>query len=82
MSTPVPVRLHVNGDEHQLEVEPRLLLVHALRDDLELVLDAVDVQAHRDGCAHCLPPSSRVVLAWPDLTRPGSACEGSAATAG
>jgi hypothetical protein len=26
------VRLTVNGADHQLEVEPRLLLVHALRD--------------------------------------------------
>jgi aerobic carbon-monoxide dehydrogenase small subunit len=36
MSTSVPVRLNVNGVEHQLEVEPRLLLVHALRDNLGL----------------------------------------------
>jgi aerobic carbon-monoxide dehydrogenase small subunit len=36
MSTTVPVRLNVNGVEHQLEVEPRLLLVHALRDNLGL----------------------------------------------
>jgi carbon-monoxide dehydrogenase small subunit len=36
MSTNVPVRLNVNGVEHQLEVEPRLLLVHALRDNLGL----------------------------------------------
>jgi carbon-monoxide dehydrogenase small subunit len=28
----VPVRLRVNGSERQLEVEPRLLLVHLLRD--------------------------------------------------
>ena len=36
MSRSVPVRLDVNGTEHQLEVEPRLLLVHALRDRLGL----------------------------------------------
>jgi carbon-monoxide dehydrogenase small subunit len=36
MSRTVPVRLNVNGVEHHLEVEPRLLLVHALRDHLGL----------------------------------------------
>ncbi len=36
MSRPIPVQLSVNGVEHQLEVEPRLLLVHALRDRLGL----------------------------------------------
>ena len=28
----VNVRLNVNGVEHSIDVEPRLLLVHALRD--------------------------------------------------
>src|ERR671925_2242045 len=36
MSSPVSVRLNVNGVDHELEVEPRLLLVHALRDHLGL----------------------------------------------
>src|SRR3982074_1466750 len=36
MRRTVPVRLNVNGVEHHLEVEPRLLLVHALRDRLGL----------------------------------------------
>ena len=36
MARSVPVRLNVNGTEHELEVEPRLLLVHALRDHLGL----------------------------------------------
>jgi aerobic carbon-monoxide dehydrogenase small subunit len=30
------IRLVVNGDEHELEVEPRRLLVDVLRDDLDL----------------------------------------------
>src|SRR4051794_22438522 len=30
------VRLQVNGDDHELEVEPRLFLVHLLRDKLGL----------------------------------------------
>ena len=36
MSKTVPVTLNVNGVEHHLDVEPRLLLVHALRDHLGL----------------------------------------------
>jgi len=32
----VPVKMTVNGAEHSSEVEPRLLLVHYLRDVLEL----------------------------------------------
>jgi aerobic carbon-monoxide dehydrogenase small subunit len=31
-----PVTLAVNGTEHQVQVEPRALLVHVLRDDLNL----------------------------------------------
>jgi len=34
--TPTSVTLTVNGVERTLEVEPRMLLVHALRDDLGL----------------------------------------------
>ena len=36
MSSTVNVRLNVNGTEHELDAEPRLLLVHALRDRLGL----------------------------------------------
>ena len=36
MSHRVPVRLSVNGQAHELEVEPRTLLVHALREQLGL----------------------------------------------
>jgi carbon-monoxide dehydrogenase small subunit len=51
MSTPVPVRLNVNGVEHQLEVEPRLLLVHALRD--ELGLTGTHVGCDTSNCGAC-----------------------------
>jgi carbon-monoxide dehydrogenase small subunit len=34
MSSRVPVHLTVNGRSHELDVEPRTLLVHALRDGL------------------------------------------------
>jgi carbon-monoxide dehydrogenase small subunit len=51
MSTPVPVRLSVNGTEHQLEVEPRLLLVHALRDQLDLT--GTHVGCDTSNCGAC-----------------------------
>jgi len=51
MSTPVSVRLHVNGVEHQLDVEPRLLLVHALRDQLGLT--GTHVGCDTSNCGAC-----------------------------
>jgi aerobic carbon-monoxide dehydrogenase small subunit len=51
MSTPVSVRLNVNGAEHQLEVEPRLLLVHALRDQLGLT--GTHVGCDTSNCGAC-----------------------------
>lgn len=33
---PVEIKLHINGKDHHSEVEPRLLLVHYLRDTLGL----------------------------------------------
>ena len=51
MSRTVPVRLDVNGVEHQLEVEPRLLLVHALRD--ELGLTGTHVGCDTSNCGAC-----------------------------
>jgi len=36
MAETVPVRLTVNGVEHEARVEPRMLLVHFLRDELDL----------------------------------------------
>jgi|SRR5689334_9319462 len=51
MSTTVPVRLNVNGVEHQLEVEPRLLLVHALRENLGLT--GTHVGCDTSNCGAC-----------------------------
>jgi aerobic carbon-monoxide dehydrogenase small subunit len=51
MSTTVPVRLSVNGAEQQLEVEPRLLLVHALRDQLGLT--GTHVGCDTSNCGAC-----------------------------
>ncbi len=51
MSTPVPVRLNVNGVDHQLDVEPRLLLVHALRENLGLT--GTHVGCDTSNCGAC-----------------------------
>jgi len=51
MNRAVPVRLHVNGVEHHLEVEPRLLLVHALRDHLGLT--GTHVGCDTSNCGAC-----------------------------
>ncbi len=51
MSKTVPVRLSVNGVEHQLEVEPRLLLVHAIRDHLGLT--GTHVGCDTSNCGAC-----------------------------
>jgi carbon-monoxide dehydrogenase small subunit len=51
MATTVPVHLHVNGVDHDLQVEPRLLLVHALRD--ELGLTGTHVGCDTSNCGAC-----------------------------
>jgi carbon-monoxide dehydrogenase small subunit len=51
MARSVSVRLHVNGVEHQLDVEPRLLLVHALRDKLGLT--GTHVGCDTSNCGAC-----------------------------
>jgi aerobic carbon-monoxide dehydrogenase small subunit len=51
MTRTVPVRLSVNGVEHELDVEPRLLLVHALRDNLNLT--GTHVGCDTSNCGAC-----------------------------
>ncbi|HLI58977.1 MAG TPA: (2Fe-2S)-binding protein [Solirubrobacteraceae bacterium] len=51
MSGIVNVRLKVNGEEHELQIEPRLLLVHALRD--ELGLTGTHVGCDTSNCGAC-----------------------------
>jgi carbon-monoxide dehydrogenase small subunit len=51
MSRTVPVSLRVNGTEHHLDVEPRLLLVHALRDHLDLT--GTHVGCDTSNCGAC-----------------------------
>ena len=51
MSTRVTVRLTVNGTEQEIDVEPRRLLVHALRDDLGLT--GTHVGCDTSSCGAC-----------------------------
>jgi aerobic carbon-monoxide dehydrogenase small subunit len=51
MSSTTHVRLTVNGTEHELDVEPRLLLVHALRDALGLT--GTHVGCDTSNCGAC-----------------------------
>jgi carbon-monoxide dehydrogenase small subunit len=51
MSSTHTVSLNVNGVEHHLEVEPRLLLVHALRDGLGLT--GTHVGCDTSNCGAC-----------------------------
>jgi carbon-monoxide dehydrogenase small subunit len=51
MGQKVPVRLTVNGEARELDVEPRLLLVHALRD--ELGLTGTHVGCDTSNCGAC-----------------------------
>jgi carbon-monoxide dehydrogenase small subunit len=47
----VPVRVTVNGEPHDLDVEPRLLLVHLLRDRLGLT--GTHVGCDTSNCGAC-----------------------------
>jgi carbon-monoxide dehydrogenase small subunit len=51
MSNTVHVHLNVNGVDHELDVEPRLLLVHALRDRLSLT--GTHVGCDTSNCGAC-----------------------------
>jgi carbon-monoxide dehydrogenase small subunit len=51
MSSTLKVRLNVNGTEHELDVEPRQLLVHALRDNLGLT--GTHVGCDTSNCGAC-----------------------------
>jgi len=51
MSTRVPVRMTVNGRAREVDVEPRLLLVHLLRDQLGLT--GTHVGCDTSSCGAC-----------------------------
>ncbi len=47
----VQIRLSVNGESHDLEVEPRTLLVYALRDDIGLT--GTNIGCDSSSCGAC-----------------------------
>ena len=51
MATPVRVTMTVNGEQRTAEVEPRLLLVHYLRDHLGLT--GTHVGCDTSNCGAC-----------------------------
>jgi len=51
MSERVPIRVVVNGELHESEVEPRRLLVHLLRDDVGLT--GTHVGCDTSNCGAC-----------------------------
>ena len=51
MGQTVPLRITVNGEEHESEVQPRLLLVHYLRH--ELGLTGTNVGCDTSNCGAC-----------------------------
>ena len=51
MSQTVPVRVNVNGADHSVDVEPRLLLVHLLREHLGLT--GTHVGCDTSNCGAC-----------------------------
>ncbi len=51
MSSTVPLRVTVNGEAHESDVEPRLLLVHYLRDNLGLT--GTHVGCDTTNCGAC-----------------------------
>ena len=64
---PVPVRLHVNGSEHAVEIEPRTTLAEALRNHLGMT--GTKVVCDRGVCSGCtvwldkMPVNSCMTLA-------------------
>jgi carbon-monoxide dehydrogenase small subunit len=63
MTTTVPVRLLVNGDRHEIQVEPRRTLADALREDCRLTGTHL-------GCEHGVCGACTVLLDG----RPARAC--------
>lgn len=77
---PVPVRLHVNGVEHALEIEPRTTLSEALRDHLGMT--GTKVVCDRGVCSGCtvwldkMPVNSCMTLAIDAVGRHITTIEG------
>jgi len=77
---PVPVRLHVNGVEHTVEIEPRTTLAEALRIDLGMT--GTKIVCDRGVCSGCtvwldkMPVNSCMTLAIDAIGRHVTTIEG------
>jgi aerobic-type carbon monoxide dehydrogenase small subunit (CoxS/CutS family) len=70
----VPIKLHVNGREHRVTVEPRYTLAQTLRDDLGLT--GTKVVCDRGSCSACTVWIDKVpALACMRLSVDAVACE-------
>ncbi len=77
---PVPVRLHVNGAEHTVEIEPRTTLAEALR--IHLGMTGTKIVCDRGVCSGCtvwldkMPVNSCMTLAIDAVGRHVTTIEG------
>jgi xanthine dehydrogenase YagT iron-sulfur-binding subunit len=77
---PVPVRLHINGKEHMLQIEPRTTLADALRTHLGMT--GTKVICDRGACSGCtvwldkMPVNSCMMLAVDAIGREVTTIEG------
>jgi xanthine dehydrogenase YagT iron-sulfur-binding subunit len=77
---PVPVKLHVNGTEHTVEIEPRTTLAEALR--IHLGMTGTKIVCDRGVCSGCtvwldkMPVNSCMTLAIDAVGHPVTTIEG------
>lgn len=77
---PVPVRLHINGKEHLLQIEPRTTLAEALR--IHLGMTGTKIICDRGACSGCtvwldkMPVNSCMTLAVDAIGREVTTIEG------
>ena len=56
----IPIQLTVNGKQHQVDVDPRVLLVHLLREELELTGTKIGCDTSQCGACVVLMNGSTV----------------------
>ena len=80
---PVPIRLHINGEEHAVDIEPRTTLADALR--IHLGMTGTKIICDRGACSGCtvwldkVPVNSCMMLAIDAIGHDVTTIEGVAA---